>query len=51
MSGFEPFAEPDTRYSHENATAGPWSAAMELLTRAEMYWLSTVRPDGRMSPR
>lgn len=33
MSGFEPFAEPDTRYGHENATAGPWSAAKELLTR------------------
>ncbi|MCX5343971.1 pyridoxamine 5'-phosphate oxidase family protein [Streptomyces atratus] len=47
MSGFEPFAELDTRYSHESATASPWSAAKELLTRAEMYWLSTVRPDGR----
>ncbi|MFJ7491607.1 pyridoxamine 5'-phosphate oxidase family protein [Streptomyces sp. NPDC097727] len=46
MSGFEPFAERDTRYSHESATAGPWSAAKELLTRAEMYWLSTVPPDG-----
>ncbi|MFG2623818.1 pyridoxamine 5'-phosphate oxidase family protein [Streptomyces sp. NPDC048473] len=47
MSGFEPFAELDTRYSAKSATASPWSAAKELLTRAEMYWLSTVRPDGR----
>ncbi|MFF8912710.1 pyridoxamine 5'-phosphate oxidase family protein [Streptomyces sp. NPDC015032] len=47
MSGFEPFAELDARYSHESATAGPWPAAEELLTTAEIYWLSTVRPDGR----
>ncbi|WP_327367020.1 pyridoxamine 5'-phosphate oxidase family protein [Streptomyces sp. NBC_01217] len=47
MSGFEPFAELDTRYSDESATARPWSAAADLLTTAELYWLSTVRPDGR----
>lgn len=35
MSGFEPFAELDTRYSHESATAGRWSAAKEFLTRPE----------------
>ncbi|MFF8612063.1 pyridoxamine 5'-phosphate oxidase family protein [Streptomyces sp. NPDC015350] len=47
MSGFEPFAELDAEFSDENATACPWSVAKELLTGAELYWLSTVRPDGR----
>ncbi|MFJ9677238.1 pyridoxamine 5'-phosphate oxidase family protein [Streptomyces sp. NPDC101194] len=47
MSELEPIAELDTRYSHESATACPWSTAQELLTGAETYWLSTVRPDGR----
>ncbi|MET9659730.1 pyridoxamine 5'-phosphate oxidase family protein [Streptomyces sp. NPDC006510] len=47
MSGFEPFAELNADYSAKGATACPWSAATELLTGAELYWLSTVRPDGR----
>ncbi|MER5610935.1 pyridoxamine 5'-phosphate oxidase family protein [Streptomyces sp. NPDC002215] len=47
MSGFEPYAELDGDYSAKNATACPWSTARDLLTRAELYWLSTVRPDGR----
>ncbi|MFF2408339.1 pyridoxamine 5'-phosphate oxidase family protein [Streptomyces sp. NPDC058092] len=47
MSGFEPVAELDARYSAEGATASPWPVAESLLTRAEIYWLSTVRPDGR----
>ncbi|MFF1660674.1 pyridoxamine 5'-phosphate oxidase family protein [Streptomyces sp. NPDC058258] len=29
------------------ATAGSWPAAESLLTGADIYWLSTVRPDGR----
>lgn len=47
MSGFEPFAELDPDYSEAGATACPWSVARKLLTGAEVYWLSTVRPDGR----
>ncbi|MEU0627334.1 pyridoxamine 5'-phosphate oxidase family protein [Streptomyces sp. NPDC005989] len=47
MSGFEPYAELDGDYSDKNATACPWSTARTLLTGAELYWLSTVRPDGR----
>ena len=34
------FSEPD-------ATAPPWSQIDEALARAEMFWLSTVRRDGR----
>jgi hypothetical protein len=37
----------DTRYSEAHATATPWEDAREALAAAEIYWLSTVRPDGR----
>ncbi|MEU5654151.1 pyridoxamine 5'-phosphate oxidase family protein [Streptomyces sp. NPDC047737] len=37
----------DSRYSGEDATARPWAEAVALLEGAELYWLSTVRPDGR----
>jgi general stress protein 26 len=37
----------DARYSSEDATAAAWEDARERLARAELYWISTVRPDGR----
>ena len=37
----------DARYSSEGATARPWPQAVALIEEAELYWLSTVRPDGR----
>ncbi|WP_405695467.1 pyridoxamine 5'-phosphate oxidase family protein [Streptomyces sp. NBC_01185] len=37
----------DPHYSSEGATARPWADAVALLEGAELYWLSTVRPDGR----
>jgi general stress protein 26 len=43
----EPTTELDARYSAENATPTPWAQARDQLERAETYWLSTVRPDGR----
>jgi len=39
--------ELDARYSSEGATARPWPEAAALLGAAQLYWLSTVRPDGR----
>jgi general stress protein 26 len=42
-----PVAELDPRYSGADATALPWSAANDLLETAELFWVSTVRPDGR----
>jgi nitroimidazol reductase NimA-like FMN-containing flavoprotein (pyridoxamine 5'-phosphate oxidase superfamily) len=42
-----PRPELDRRFSSEDATATPWAAAREILEKAEIYWLSTVRPDGR----
>ncbi|MEV0224223.1 pyridoxamine 5'-phosphate oxidase family protein [Streptomyces sp. NPDC050704] len=43
----EPQTELDARYSDETATARPWSEAEALLSEAELFWVSTVRPDGR----
>lgn len=36
----EAFSEPD-------ATARPWAEVVSVLTTSEMFWLSTVRRDGR----
>lgn len=43
----KPVAELDQAYSSEGATATPWSEGRSRLEKAEIYWLSTVRPDGR----
>jgi general stress protein 26 len=40
-------AEIDSRFSDPAATATPWSDAARVLEHAELYWLTTVRADGR----
>ncbi|MGA4842389.1 pyridoxamine 5'-phosphate oxidase family protein [Streptomyces sp. G45] len=47
MTSQEPVTDLDPRYSSEGATAVPWSNALELLRSAELFWISTVRPEGR----
>jgi pyridoxamine 5'-phosphate oxidase-like protein len=42
----EPAAELDPRYSSQGATAASWEEATRQLGEAEIFWLSTVRPDG-----
>jgi nitroimidazol reductase NimA-like FMN-containing flavoprotein (pyridoxamine 5'-phosphate oxidase superfamily) len=42
-----PVAELDSRFSSPGATALPWNAAEQLLQQAGVFWLSTVRSDGR----
>jgi general stress protein 26 len=42
-----PNTELDGRYSSPDATARPWSDAVEILERAEMYWITTIHPEGR----
>lgn len=42
-----PMGEVDHRFSADDAVAVPWATAEQHLTAAEIYWLSTVRPDGR----
>jgi len=47
MTDQEPIAELDPRFSDPDATATPWAEARSQLEDAEIFWLSTVRPDGR----
>ena len=37
----------DARFSHPNAAATPWADTEKVLVGAELYWLTTVRADGR----
>jgi general stress protein 26 len=43
----DPTAQIDKRFSDEAAAATPWPDVEGVLERAELYWLTTVRPDGR----
>jgi hypothetical protein len=47
MSDTEHAAKLDTRFSDPGAKAVPWAEAEQALTKAEIFWLSTVRRDGR----
>ncbi len=47
MTAAEPRTELQQRFSDEGATATPWADVQERLAEAEIWWLSTVRPDGR----
>ena len=42
-----PRAKLDPRFSDGNAQATPWADAARVLEQAELYWLTTVRTDGR----
>ena len=37
----------DPRYGDPSATAPPWASIERLLTEAQLYWIITVRRDGR----
>jgi general stress protein 26 len=43
----EPTGRLDSRFSEPAAAATPWQAVEDVLERAELYWLTTVRADGR----
>src|SRR4051812_28430424 len=43
----DPTAEIDSRFSDPEAGPTPWSDALHVLEHAELYWLTTVRTDGR----
>jgi PPOX class probable F420-dependent enzyme len=43
----EPTTTIDKRFSDPSADATPWSEAARVLTEAELYWITTVRSDGR----
>ncbi len=43
----EPVADLDARYSSPEAQPTPWAQARMRLAEAEVFWLTTVRPEGR----
>jgi nitroimidazol reductase NimA-like FMN-containing flavoprotein (pyridoxamine 5'-phosphate oxidase superfamily) len=43
----DPTAAIDRRFSDPRAAPTPWAGAQDALERAELYWLTTVRADGR----
>ncbi len=47
MAGKEPVTELDARYGMEGATPTTWAEARRQLEDAELFWVTTVRPDGR----
>src|SRR5215203_282242 len=47
MAGTEPVTELEPQFSSDDAAPTPWAEAREHLEEAEVYWLSTVRLDGR----
>lgn len=47
MSLTEPTVEFNGDFSEPTATARPWTEVSEVLSGSEMFWLSTVRGDGR----
>jgi general stress protein 26 len=47
MSPIEPIVEFNGDFSEPSASARPWAEVVEVLDGAEMFWLSTVREDGR----
>jgi nitroimidazol reductase NimA-like FMN-containing flavoprotein (pyridoxamine 5'-phosphate oxidase superfamily) len=47
MTQQSPKTEVHPDYSDPNAVATPWSDAEALLDKAELFWLSAVRPDTR----
>jgi nitroimidazol reductase NimA-like FMN-containing flavoprotein (pyridoxamine 5'-phosphate oxidase superfamily) len=47
MAETEPVGEIDARYSGADALATDWARARGALREAEIFWLTTVRPDGR----
>jgi general stress protein 26 len=47
MAAKDPAAELQPQFSSDGATPTTWAEARLLLEQANIYWLATVRPDGR----
>ena len=43
----DPVPEQDTRFGDPEAPPTPWAEALRVLETAELFWISTVRSDGR----
>lgn len=47
MADRDPVTGLESRFSSDGATPTLWAEGRERLEKAEVYWISTVRPDGR----
>jgi general stress protein 26 len=47
VASSEPTIELDLRFSSEGAIPLPWQAVVDAIESAEIFWLSTVRSEGR----
>lgn len=47
MTTGDPIPNLHTGFSSPGAVATPWSEVVGVLERADIFWISTVRPDGR----
>jgi general stress protein 26 len=47
VDGMEPLPEQDIRFGDPDAPPTPWADALRVLETAELFWISTVRADGR----
>ena len=47
MATTEPTAELDARFGDPEASATPWADVRRVIEEAELFWISTVRTDGR----
>ena len=47
MTVMEPETTIDRRYGDPDATETEWASGRRRIEEAELFWLSTVRPDGR----
>lgn len=47
MTVNDPITELQPDFSSAGATPTPWAEARGRMEQAEIYWLTTVRPDGR----
>jgi hypothetical protein len=47
MTAKQPETTLDTRFSSKGATPTDWSEARKRLEAAALFWVATVRPDGR----
>ena len=47
MANPEPRAELDARFSDPDVSPTPWADVRRAIDEAELFWISTVRSDGR----
>ena len=47
MGTTEPVTELDPRFSDPDASATSWADVRQAIDEAELFWISTVRSDGR----